>query len=172
MVSYVRMFHISPEADGFGKIFPHTLVFPYAFFTVLDKFLKTVLFNLLLAVKSEEFFNFKLDRQTVSIPTGFARYHIPFHRTVAGYHIFYNAGQNVTYMRFTVCCRGSVVKNIRLTLCAGINTGLEYFFFFPEVFDFLFLFHKIKIRFDILVHNLLLYELKNNPVHNRTGINR
>ena len=48
-------FHISPEANGMGEVFPHSLVFPYALFTLLDEWLYAVFFDLIFSVQTEFF---------------------------------------------------------------------------------------------------------------------
>ncbi|CDB26481.1 unknown [Firmicutes bacterium CAG:552] len=62
VVSYVRMFHIYPVSYSVAHKLPLVLVFPYAFFALLDKGLDTVLFDVLLAVHTQLFFHFELDR--------------------------------------------------------------------------------------------------------------
>ncbi len=56
------MIHISPETNCIGKIFPHAFIFPYGFFTFLNKRLDTVFFDLLFSVQSKHLFNFQLNR--------------------------------------------------------------------------------------------------------------
>ncbi len=64
-------FHISPEANGMGEVFPHALVFPYAFFTLLDKWLYAVFLDLILAVQPQLLLYLQLYRQAVGIPACF-----------------------------------------------------------------------------------------------------
>ena len=74
MIRNVWVFHISPEANGMGEVFPHSLVFPYALFTLLDEWLYAVFFDLIFSVQTEFFLNFQLYRQSVGIPACFSRY--------------------------------------------------------------------------------------------------
>ncbi len=66
-------FHISPETNGIGEIFPHSLVFPDTLFTLLDEWLQTIFFDLLFSVQTEFLLNFQLYRQSVGIPACFSR---------------------------------------------------------------------------------------------------
>ena len=65
MIRNVWVFHISPEANGMGEVFPHSLVFPYALFTLLDEWLYAVFFDLVFSVQSEKLLNFELYRKSV-----------------------------------------------------------------------------------------------------------
>ena len=57
---------------------------------MLDERFKTVFFDLFLAVKTKFLFNFKFNRKSVSIPTGFTKYLVAFHCTVTRNHILDN----------------------------------------------------------------------------------
>ena len=69
LICYVRMLHIGPETDTVGHVLPLILVCPYGFLTLLDEGLDSVFLDLGLAVDTERFLNFELDRETVGIPT-------------------------------------------------------------------------------------------------------
>ena len=123
---------------------------------MLDKRFKTVFFYLFLAVKSEELFNFKLNGQTVGIPTCLARNHIAFHCAVTRNHILDNAGQDVTYMRLAVRGRRAVIKYVWCAFGTAVNTFFKYLFVFPEFFYFLFFLYKIEVRRYFFIHLFLL----------------
>ncbi|MPM33921.1 hypothetical protein SDC9_80502 [bioreactor metagenome] len=83
LVGDVRVFHIRPEADPVGHLFPLGLVLPDRLFTFLDERLDAVSFDLLLAVETELFFHFDLHGQAVGIPAGFAEHVVTLHGLVA-----------------------------------------------------------------------------------------
>ena len=53
MISNIGIIHISPKADGSRKVFPHILIFPYTFFTLFDKRLKSVYLDLILSINRQ-----------------------------------------------------------------------------------------------------------------------
>ena len=156
MISYIWVIHICPETNSRGKIFPHSFVFPYAFFTLLDKWLHTVFFDLFFAVQTKFLFYFQFYRKSVSIPSCFTRYHITFHCTVSRDHIFDNTSQYVSDMWFAVGCRRSIIKHIGRIIFAVFHAFFKDFVFFPEFFYLFFTIYKIKIRIYLLVHNKFL----------------
>ena len=117
-VSDVRIFHVSPKTDNAGKFFPHCLILPDRFATLFDERFNAVSLNLIFAVNADKFFNFKFDRQAVSIPTCFTQNFFAFHGVVARKQIFNDARQNVTDMRLTVRSRRAVIKSIILATFA------------------------------------------------------
>ena len=119
---------------------------------MLDKGLKSVFLDLLLAVKSQHLFNLKLDRKTVSVPACLAWNHFTLHSAVARNHILDNTGQHMTDMRLAVGGRRSVVENIGLSLRAGVYTFFKNFIIVPEFFNFFLFFHEIQIRGNTFIH--------------------
>ena len=144
-VGYVRMLHISPEADGAGEVLPHSLVGPDRLLTVCDERLKTVCLDLILAVDAELLLDLKLNGQTVSIPTRLTKHALALHRVISRNHILDNTGEDVTYMRLTVCGRGTVEEGVVLAARAHLNALLEYRVSLPECAGLLFSFHKIEV---------------------------
>src|SRR5699024_11613653 len=56
-----RIFHICPETNGSGKIFPHSFVFPHTFLTLIDKWHQSVFLDLVFSVQT------KLDRKSTRL---------------------------------------------------------------------------------------------------------
>ena len=104
----------------------------------------------------------------MGIPTCFSRNHKAFHCTVSRNHILDNTGKNMTYMRFAVSGRRTVIKYIRCSFCFFFDTFFENLFFVPKFFDFLFLFDKISVWRNAFVHQNNLFLKKYPLIHNRT----
>ena len=145
MIRNVWVFHISPEANSMGEVFPHSLVFPYAFFTLLDKWLYAVFFDLVFSVQTELFLNFQLYRQSVGIPACFSRYLIAFHSTVSRNHILDNTGLYVADVRFSVCGRRSVIEYVGRISFTHFHTFLEDLIVFPELLNLFFSLDKVHV---------------------------
>ena len=160
MVSNIWIFHICPETYCRREIFPHSFVFPDTFFTFIDKWFYTIFFNLIFSVKTEQLFYFQLYRQSVSIPSCLTRNHVALHCTVSRDHIFDYTGKNVSDMRFSICCRRSIVESISFSFFTVLHTFLENIFFIPEFFNFFFSVYKLQvcIHFFVLSHDKLLSE--------------
>ena len=124
---------------------------------MLDKWLKSVLFNLLLAVKTEHLLYFKLNRQSVCIPSCLSWNHISLHCSVSWNHILDNTCKYVSDMRLTVSCRRSVIECICLSFFAVINTLLENVIVSPELLCLLFSLDKIQVRCNFLVNHCLTF---------------
>ena len=137
------MIHICPETNGIGKIFPHSFVFPYRFFTFFDKRLYSIFFNLLFSIQTEKLFYFQFHRKSMSIPSGFSRYAVSFHCTVSWNHIFDDTCQNVANVWFTIGCRWSVIKHIRRASLTQFYTLLKNIMIFPKFFYFFFAVNKV-----------------------------
>ncbi len=146
MVCYVRIVHIGPESYRFRKILPHALVFPDTFLTLVYKRSKAVLFYLLLAVETKEFFNLKFNRKTVSIPSCLTWNIIPLHSTVPWYHVFDNTGKNMSDMRLAVCSRRSVIEHVSIAALAIFHTLFKYIVIRPELFNFFLSVDEAQIR--------------------------
>ena len=147
------MFHVCPEANGTGKIFPHSFILPDTFFTFINKRNQAIGFNLVFSIQTEHLFNFQFYRKSVGIPSGLSRNLVSFHCTVTRNHIFDYTGQYMTDVGFAVGCRRSVIKGIFRRFFPGINTLFENILFFPEFLNVFFSFHKIHIRRNFVVHN-------------------
>ena len=119
---------------------------------MLDKRLQTILLDLLLAVQAQHLLHFQLYRQSVGIPSGLSRYHVAFHGAVSRDHILDDTGQHVSDVRLAVGCRRAVIKRIRLSLFALLDTLLENMVLSPELFCLLFSFNKIHICRNLLIH--------------------
>ena len=145
MIRNVWVFHISPEANGMGEVFPHSLVFPYAFFTLLDKWLYAVFFDLVFSVQTELFLNFQLYRQSVGIPACFSRYLIAFHSTVSRNHILDNTGLYVADVRFSVCGRRYVIEHVGRISFTHFHTFFEDLIVFPELLNLFFSLDKVHV---------------------------
>ena len=152
VIGNIRVFHVSPEANSAGEVLPHTLVFPYRLFTLLDERLKTVFLDLLLAVKTKHFLYFKLNRQTMCVPASLTRNLIAFHSTVSWYHILDSTSQNVTDMRLAVSRWRSVIENIGLALFTAVNTFFKDIVIVPELFHFFFSLNEVQIGVNLFVH--------------------
>ena len=150
----IGMLHISPEADYAGEILPHALVFPYALAAFLYERLDAVFFYLILAVQPEQLFHFKLNGKPVCIPACLAENFLALHCLIAGNHIFDYAREHMTYMRLSVCRRGSVIECIIRTALACFDTLFEYLIVTPELLDLFFSFHEIEIRGHFFVHEI------------------
>ena len=159
MISNIGIVHISPKTDCTGEILPHSLIFPYALFAFLYKGLQTVFLNLILTVNAKKLLNLYLYRKTMGIPSGLSGHHIPLHGAVSGYHILYDTGKHMTDMRLAVRRRRSVVKCISRTAFPLLYALFEDLILFPEAFDLLFPFHKIKIRRYLCVMHFLIFLL-------------
>ncbi len=152
VISDIRILHIRPKTDGCREVFPHILVLPDTFLTVVNKAFQTVGFNLVLAVDSERLFDFKFDRQTMGIPSRLTGDMIALHRLITRDHILDNTGENMTDVRFSVCRRRTVIEGeffITLTLS---HTLFKYPIFTPEAFGLFFAFYKRKTGVDLVVH--------------------
>ena len=153
MICYIRIFHIRPKTDGEGEILPHSLVFPNALLAFLDERLKSVFLDLLLAVKTEQLLDLKLNRETVSVPACLTGNLIAFHCAVTWNKILDNTGKNVTDMRLAVGCRRSVIENIgRTLLLAGFFKDLV---FFPEFLDSFFTLDEVQVCRNFLIHCIM-----------------
>ena len=152
LIGNVRIIHIRPEADSLGEIFPHALVLPYAFLTVLDKRLKTVFLDLLLAVQSQHLLHFQLNRESMGIPAGLSRHVAPLHGAVSRNHILDHTGKDMADMRFSVGGRRTVIKCVGFSLFSVINALLENIVIFPEFFNFFFSRYKIQVCRNFVIH--------------------
>ena len=55
-------------------------------------------------------------------------------------------------MWLTVCGWRSIIEYIWLAAFTHLNTLLKNVFIFPELFDFFFSFHKLKVCGDFVIH--------------------
>ena len=143
MIGNIRIFHVCPETDGAGEILPHSFVFPDTFLTLLDKRLKTVCFNLVLAVQSQFLFHFNFYRQSMGIPACFSRYHVALHGAVSRNHILNNTGQHMTDMGLAVCGGRAVIKGVGRAFLAAVHALFKNVVFIPEIFDLFFSVHEV-----------------------------
>ena len=156
VVSDVRVFHIHPVAHAVGHFLPLGLVLPHAFLALTDKRLDTVLLDILFAVHAELLFDFEFDGQTMSIPAGFTRGVIAFHRLETRDNILHDARENMTDMRLAVSGRGSVVEREFFAVLGLFQRFFENAILFPELQHFFFAADEIHIGIDFLVHKVFL----------------
>ena len=88
----------------------------------------------------------------MSIPAGLSQYLFALHRLISRQHILDNTGQHMTDMRLAVSGRRTIIKGKGITVLADFNTLLSYIIFLPEVQNFLFSLHKVKICVYLIVH--------------------
>ena len=69
----------------------------------------------------------------------------------------------MTYMRFSVCCRRSVIECVRTRTLPKFYTLLEYSVLLPKVKNLNLSVHKIHRSIDFLVHKLLLIKISFRP---------
>ena len=152
MICYIRVVHVSPESDCSGEILPHALIVPYGFLTLLDKRIKSVLFDLLLALDAELLLDFQLYRQSVGIPAGLTGHKISLHGAVSGDHILDNTCKHVAYMRLAVCGGRAVIECVCGASFPYLKRFIEYVVFFPEILDFFLSCGKVEVGVNFLVH--------------------
>ena len=152
VIGDIGFIHIRPESNDTGEILPHTLVFPDALFTLLDKGFQTVGFDLFLSVQSQLLLDLQLYRQAMGIPTGFPGNHIAFHGAVAGDHILDDAGEHMTNMRFAVGRGRSVIEGIGGAFLAVFHTLFKDMVLFPEIQYVFFPLDKVQFRRYFFVH--------------------
>src|SRR5699024_3481069 len=116
VICYIWMFHICPETNCSGEIFPHSFIFPDTLFTFVDERDESVLFDLFFSVQTKKLLYLEFYRKTMGIPSCLSRHHFSFHRLVSRDHIFDDTCQYVSDMRFSICSRRSVIECVRLTL--------------------------------------------------------
>ncbi len=143
IVSDIRVIHINPVANTTGHFFPFTLIFPNTFLTFFDKRLNSVVFNFLFAVNAKHFFNFKLNRQAVSIPACFTQNFKAFHCFIAWNNVLHNPCQNMPDVRLTIGSRWTIKEGkIRFTIIF-IHTFFKNFILIPKIDNLLFTRTKI-----------------------------
>ena len=146
MIGNIWVFHISPEPYRSGEIFPHTLVFPYAFLTFVDEWLQAIFFNLIFSIQAQRFFYFQFYRQPMGIPSCLARHLISLHRAVSWNHILDNASEHMADMRLAVGCGRAVIEHIDIIAITLFHALFKDAIFFPEFFNFFFSVYKIQVR--------------------------
>ena len=155
IVGNIRVIHVSPETNGTGEIFPHSLVFPDALFTFVDERCQTVFLDLLLAIQTQQLLNFQLYGKSVGIPACLTGNHISLHGTVSGDHILDGTGLYMTDVRLTVGGRRSVVEGIGLAFLTMLHTFFENVVVFPEFLDGFLTVYEIQACGYLLVHSAL-----------------
>ena len=168
IIGNIRIFHVSPETNRSGEIFPHAFVFPYTLFTFINERNQSIFFDLIFSVQTEHFFYFQLNRQTVCIPSGFTRNHFAFHGLISRNHIFDNTGQNMSDMRFAVSCWRSVIKGVSFTFFTVFHTLFKDVIFFPEFLNIFFSVYEIQICRNFFVHKqppVLIIRNKSKSCH-------
>ena len=155
IVGNIRVIHVSPETNGTGEIFPHSLVFPDALFTFVDKRCQTVFLDLLLTIQTQQLLNFQLYGKSVGIPACLTGNHISLHGTVSGDHILDGTGLYMTDVRLTVSGRRSVVEGIGFAFLTMLHTFFENVVVFPEFLDCFLAVYKIQACGYLLVHTVL-----------------
>ncbi len=77
--SDIGLTQIEPVSNSFGVFIPILFVGKYAFFAFCHKFSNSIFFNVLFSADFESFFYLKLNRESMGIPSCFARDMISFH---------------------------------------------------------------------------------------------
>ena len=149
------MLHICPES--------------YAFLTLPDEWLDSVLLDLILAIEAELLLYLELYRKSVCVPTGLSRYILTLHGLVSGDHILDNTCKNVSNVGLAVCRRRSVIESIGRASFALLNTLLKDPIVFPELLYFLFAFHEIKVSGYFTVLHFRFSSLYPDPFLVRSG---
>ena len=146
VVCYVRIFHISPEADGGGKVLPHSLVFPYTFFTMLNKRFKAVPSICSLPSSPRPLLYLQLHRKSVRIPAGLSRYHIALHCPVSRNHIFNDTRQHMADMGVFRWPWGAVIECVGFALFTAVDAFFKRSGGLPKNFSMFFSL-STKLRF-------------------------
>ena len=92
----------------------------------------------------------------MSVPAGLAGDSLALHGMVAGDHILYDPGEDVAYVRLSVCRRWAVIEHVNGAVLAVLDALLEDPVVFPELFDLLFLMDEIPVGIYLFVHYFLL----------------
>ena len=167
VVGDVRVLHVRPVADAFGHALPFALVLPHALLALLDKGLDAVLFNILLAVHAEQFFDLQLDGQAVRIPARLAQDVAALHRLVARDDVLHHAREDMPDVRLAVRRRGTVVEGKFFAPFALLHALFEHAVFVPEVDDFLFAFDEVEgsvyLFIRLFLHIETLHKAENAP---------
>ena len=156
MIGYVRVFHVSPEANCGGEVLPHSLIFPDTLLAVADKRFQSVLLNLLLSVKAQHLFHFQLYWKPMGVPPCLPGNHVALHCAVSGDHILDNTCQDVADMGLSVCRRRAVIEGISRAVLAALDTFLKNLVVSPEFFCLFFSLHKIHVGRDLVIHGVFL----------------
>ena len=151
-IGNIRVVHVRPKAYPVAHLLPFGLVFPNGFLALLDERLHAILLDLLLPVKAKKLFNFKLHRQTMGVPAGFAQHIVSLHGAVAGDDVLDGAGEDVADVRLAVCRRRPVEERIGLGAAAQLHALFKDFVFLPERERFLFAFHEVQRGRYFLIH--------------------
>ncbi len=150
----IGIVHIGPKSHPLTHFFPFLLVFPYAMFTPFYKRFDTVFFNLGLTVYTQLLFHFQFHRKPMGVPACLSKHLIPLHGLVARYNILYYPGDNMSYMRFSVSRRRSVIKGKYRSSFPHLYTFFEYAVFLPKFQYLLFSFSKIQTCRYLFVHSV------------------
>jgi len=152
LVGDVGIFHVQPEADALGHLFPLALVLPDGLLALLDERLDAVGLDLLLAVEPQLLFDLELDRQAVRVPAGLAQDVFALHRLIARDHVLERARLDVADVRLAVRGRRAVVERERLGALAQLDRLLEDLPVVPELDDLLLAREEVEIRGYLLEH--------------------
>ncbi|CAB4532415.1 unannotated protein [freshwater metagenome] len=95
----------------------------------------SIFFNVAFSRKSQLFFNCDLNWQTVTIPTGFARYILTFHGVITRENIFKYARFNVVRARHTVGSWWPFIEGPRLSTNSRRRARFKYRVLAPELQD-------------------------------------
>ena len=118
VVGDVGVIHIEPDARALGHGLPFLNVPEDAFATTAVELLNSENLNLVLGLEAEFFFDFKLHRQAVRVPSTSAQRAKTSHGLVAEEYIFERARQNVVNTRATVGSWGPFVEDEERRICA------------------------------------------------------
>ena len=93
----------------------------------------------------------------MGIPACLAGHVFALHGLVTGNHILDHPGQHMTDMRLPIGCGRPVIKGVGFPIPAVLHTLAEDIIILPKLLCGLFPLHKVHIRFDLVIHKILLY---------------
>src|SRR5690606_198126 len=129
----IRIVHVNPITHYSGELLPHTLVFPYAFLTLLDEGLEAILLNLVFTADSQLLFYLQLNRKPMGIPACLTKNIIAFHGTVSGNDVLNHTSKHMADMGSAVSGRRAIIECKALFTFTFFNALFEYLFLIPEL---------------------------------------
>ena len=152
MICYIRIIHISPEANTVRYITPFIFIFPYGFLTFCDEGFYAVTFDLIFTIQTQLFFNFQFYGQTVCIPAGFSQNLVALHCFVTRDQVFDGTSQDMTDVGHAVCCRRAIVECEYGSAFSCFDTFAKDIVVFPPFFNNKFSFDEVHVIGDFVVH--------------------
>ena len=156
MIGDIGIVHIRPKAHGTGEFLPHSLIFPHALLTFVDKGSKAVFLDLLLAVQSQKLLHLQFHRQAMGVPPRLPGHHIPLHGAVPGDHILDGPGLHMADVGFAVGRGRAVIEGVDRTLLPALHALPEDVLLPPEFFHLFFTFYRADISCNLFIHTCFL----------------